>query len=222
MSVPQLQLGQSVELELASGARVSAWMLQTAASHVWLELHVPTRVTIGDPVKVLGADQDGAVWCLDTEVVEVRDPGGYQVPLVKVVDNGQWVAVQRREYFRVRTTLVVALSVTQSSVPERVGGALIAVSTVDMSGGGLQLETSHALLVGDALDLALELPARTIHVSGVVTRVVIEPNSPLRTPGRDATRLVGVALGAMMERDRAELVRFVHDVERKLRASRTE
>jgi c-di-GMP-binding flagellar brake protein YcgR len=209
---PHFVLGQVVELELpAASMQVSAWTIQAIGSHVWFELHAPVRVTTGDPVRVVGAGNDGAVWCLDTEVVEVRDPGGEQIPLVKVIDNGQWVAVQRREYFRVPATLQVALFLTRSNIPGRACGELVAVTTVDLSGGGVQLETAYTLVIGDAFDLALELPARTIHVSGVVARVV---------PGRDAMQLVGVELGPMKEHDRAELVRFVHDVERRLRSLR--
>jgi hypothetical protein len=95
--------------------------------------------------------------------------------------------------------LPVALSLTAA----RAIGELVAVTTVDLSGGGLQLETDYALVAGDALELSLELPARTIHVSGTVTRVT--------------ARLVGVELGPMLERDRAALVTFVHTVERTLR-----
>ena len=126
--------------------------------------------------------------------------------------------MQRREYFRVPATLPVTLSVTTTQ--KRGSGDLIAVTTVDLSGGGVQLETDHALQVGDTLELSLQLPARLVHVSGTVTRVAPAEHGPMRVPGREHLQLVGVELGPMMERDRAELVRFVHDVERKLRSLR--
>jgi c-di-GMP-binding flagellar brake protein YcgR len=187
---------------------------------VWFELQAPVSVEAGDSVMVVGVGDDGAAWGLETEVADVRDPGGTGIPIVKVIDTGQWDAVQRREYYRVPATLRVALCLTASPVPERAVGALVAVTTVDLSGGGLQLETDYALMVGDTLELSLELPTRTIRASGMITRVVVRENGPFRALGRDSTRLVGVELGPMMERDRAELVRFVHDVERRLRAAR--
>jgi len=200
--------------------RVSAWTLQLSGSHVWLELHAVVEVLCGERIKLYASGADGA-WCLDTEVIEVRDPDASGIPLVKVIVPGHPVAVERRDYFRVPATLPVTLSVTASRDASAVIGDLIAVTTVDLSGGGLQLETDHALIVGDVLELSLGLPARMIHVSGTVTRVApaVYPD-PMRVPGRADTRLVCVELGAMMERDRAELVRFVHDVERKLRSTR--
>ena len=128
--------------------------------------------------------------------------------------------MQRREYFRVPATLPVTLSVTTPRNAKQATGDLIAVTTVDLSGGGVQLETDHALEVGDTLELSLGLPARLVHVAGTVTRVAPAEHDPMRVPGREHVRLVGVELGPMMERDRAELVRFVHDVERKLRSLR--
>ncbi|HEY1546674.1 MAG TPA: PilZ domain-containing protein [Kofleriaceae bacterium] len=212
------ELGQAVELELTHAKRrVAAWVIQVVDAHVWIELQALAPVSAGERVKLVGTGDDGAVWSLDSAVVEVRDPGESGIPLVKISDTGQRVAAQRREYFRVAATLPVALSVIASPNPTRAMGELVAVTTVDLSGGGMQLETDEVLVVGDALELSLELPARAIHVSGTVMRVTPLESSPLR---RGSIQLVGVELGPMLERDRAELVRFVHDVERKLRHDR--
>jgi Tfp pilus assembly protein PilZ len=206
---PTFELGQTVELEVTSAKRrVAAWVIQVIDAHVWVELQASARIEVGERVKLVGAGDDGAPWCLDSAVVEVRDPGERGIPLVKIRDTGRRVAVQRREYFRVAAAVPVALSVTASPSSTRVMGELVAVTTADLSGGGLQLETDHVLVVGDELELSLGLPTRMIHVAATVTRV---------TGVRDSIQLVGVELGPMLERDRAELVRFVHDVERKLR-----
>lgn len=211
------ELGQVVEIELMrTGERVRAWTVQLAASHIWLELHAVTQISGGERIKLHG---DG--WCLDALIAEVRESDVTRAPLVKVAVTEHPIPVQRREYFRVPATLPVTLSVRASRDVRHATGELIAVTTVDLSGGGVLLETDHALLVGDLLELSLGLPARMIHVSGTVTRVAPpEPCGPMRTPGRDDIQIVGVELGPMMERDRAELVLFVHDVERKLRSVR--
>jgi c-di-GMP-binding flagellar brake protein YcgR len=214
-------LGNTVELELAGTKRFPAWTIRVDTSHVWIELHGPAAIRVGERVKLVGVGDDGAAWCLDTEVAEVRDPDGRGIPIVKVIETGRRDPVQRREYFRVSSTLAVVLAVTASPDPERVIGELVAVTTVDLSGGGLQLETDRTLVVGDSLELSLALPTRMIHVSGMVTRVTAaDPTGALRAPGRGAVFLVGVELGSMLERDRAELVTFVHHVERKLRSTR--
>lgn len=211
------ELGQFVEIELVrTRARVRACTLQHVESHLWLELHAATPMSDGERIKLHG---DG--WCLDTVVAEIRESGGGSAPLVKVAVTERPIPVERREYFRVPATLPVMLEVTASRDATHTTGEVVAVMTVDLSGGGIQLETDHALEVGDVLELSLGLPARVIHVSGTVTRVAppVQP-SPMRIPGRDDLRLVGVELGPMMECDRAELVCFVHEVERKLRSLR--
>ncbi len=219
MTAIPFELGQIIEIELVrTGLRVRAWTLQLVESHIWFELHDAAPVSDGERVKLHGSAAGGA-WCLDTAVTEVLERGA--APLVKVAVTRPPTTVQRREYFRVPATLPVMLSVAASRGATRATGELIAVTTVDLSGGGVQLETDHALEVGDLLELTLGLPARMIHVTGTVTRVAPPVDEdPMRAPGGDYVRLVGVELGPMMERDRAELVRFVHDVERKLRTLR--
>jgi hypothetical protein len=67
--------------------------------------------------------------------------------------------VQQREHFRVFAALSLELSVTESSVTNLATQSDRSATSVDISGGGMRLDTSLAPALEDRVRVALRLPA---------------------------------------------------------------
>ena len=123
--------------------------------------------------------------------------------------------VQRRRYFRVPAALAVQVTVTQSSWIDGVGQKDPRAITRDISAGGLCLETTVRVTLGDVLAITLETPRGfrkglppELPCAGRVLRVQETSRS-----GR-TLHVLGVEMIIAAERERDRWVQLTFDLQR--------
>jgi c-di-GMP-binding flagellar brake protein YcgR len=123
--------------------------------------------------------------------------------------------VQRRRYFRVSAALAVRLTVVHSPSGASVGNHDARTITRDISAGGMCLETSARVTVGDELTVVVETPRglRKTLPAELPARVrVLRVQETSRS--RRTLYVLGVELILAAERERDRWVQLSFDLQR--------
>src|SRR5262249_53586336 len=151
---------------------------------------------------------------------------GRPSPHVLLTPESDVQRIQRRQYFRLKVALPVRYSVAPFAdklpsgvttplelkayiqrVPREIARLNLAGNTIDLSGGGMLLQTSTALQANDALLLSIETPDLKLRQAGRVTRA-----NEVTVEGERAVR-AGIAFEGVQDRERDELMRFLFNEE---------
>ena len=121
----------------------------------------------GDPVRLLHVVQDDARYNLSAIV----EQGG--APTLVVRAMSEWVRVQQREHVRLRLDARLSADLHADPVGKSVRAPIdLKARVLDLSAGGLQLETDGQLHIGDRVFVRFELPTgEPIATTGVIVRI---------------------------------------------------
>lgn len=158
MRVDDLRLNQLVEIEYPIGSKKNVEYLPSrieGKSDQYLYLAVPIRkgelvpLRIGSELKVVFTTKKNT-YLFETQITNrQREP----IPILEVEKPSELIKIQRRSYVR----LPVNLDVTFTILPDEVEHKGI---TLDISAGGVLLQTKTKLEKGQVLNFKLNLPKR--------------------------------------------------------------
>lgn len=130
-------------------------------------------------------------------------------PLLRVQTTGMWQRVQQREFVRLRLSaqvwarLAAPAETARDNSMSPAGLSEMSGQVIDVSAGGVQLETTQALTAGDRILLRFELPnAGVVEVEGNVVR---------SHPGRREGFLSGVQFMSLPAHQESMIVRFIYE-----------
>jgi c-di-GMP-binding flagellar brake protein YcgR len=149
--------------------------------------------------------RDRTVWMIEGHV---REAVAAPLPVLVVEPIGSARRVERRDDFRVRTPVHVALTekvVSLSSFKHSREISSVKAYTATLSAGGFTIRHAVPMAIGTLVDVSLTLPdkAEPLNVSARVVRCSLHPRT---TDGRFE---IGFAFSHIPESARAHLVRFV-------------
>ncbi len=214
---PPVSIGTRMFLNVAAGRHQGTFVTHVedmTEGLVWVAMPIRRGQLVvldqGEAVTVEQPDRLG-IYRWETTVKDRRVSG---VPLLALARPARHWRGQRRLFFRLAISLPVVFAVLDSTglppgpaipglgVAYASGSRLLSGVTVDMSGGGILLQTDHHLGSGTRIDLEIALPAgRFVHATGEVVRAV----RPLAKQGTQ----YGVRFAQVSSRDLEAIVRLV-------------
>ena len=139
----------------------------------------------------------------------LRPLGGSKSRVFAVVRPGVLERVQRRAHLRYQIDLPIYFRHLDPATREPRGKAVSCI-TVNISSGGLLLESDASLDVGDELDLTLPLSGEDrVSMFGVVTRVHGAPEASSDQGGQPGRTKVAVKFTRITAVDQDRIVRYI-------------
>lgn len=169
MSRHKLGLGELVQLVPTGGGSATEGIVELVEHRLLRVRTQGTPVQVGEAVRVQHVVPDDARYTIDALVQALESPS---VVLKKL---GEWSRVQQREYVRLRLEAKVYADLHASApgpeLPSMRAPLDLRARVVDLSAGGLQLETSVDLGLGVQVFVRFELPGgEPVATTGLVVR----------------------------------------------------
>jgi c-di-GMP-binding flagellar brake protein YcgR len=213
-----LRVGQNVRLEVQGEAHVELDGTVLLVGEKELMLNFPRYKVL--PFVKAGARAVLRAWDhLGLHQAKVRVTRVTKVPhpgvLVLTVPRS-YQTIQKRNYFRLETSLVLGFWVGPAPGPENVTMASRAI-TDDISAGGVRFKTLQALTLGQLLFMSIDFPrgqrsaAETVSFSAQVVRVTST------TVEDEVQYTVSCQFENVRDRDRDRVVKLLLDLQSKVR-----
>lgn len=152
----------------------------------------------GSVVNMIYMHENLGMYSVDLEVVEkIRDDNN--IPLVRAKKVSDIRKIQRRNFFRLLTSMDIAVRKINGVVVEN-------TKTVDISGGGIRLLSKQDFEINDIVRLDFQLESKEFSVDAKVVKIDY-------TDVRE-TKEVSLQFIDILEKDRNEIIRFIFDKQR--------
>ncbi|EHL19983.1 hypothetical protein HMPREF9628_00980 [Peptoanaerobacter stomatis] len=152
----------------------------------------------GSVVNMIYMHENLGMYSVDLEVVEkIRDDNN--IPLVRAKKVSDIRKIQRRNFFRLLTSMDIAVRKINGVVLEN-------TKTVDISGGGIRLLSKQDFDINDIVRLDFQLESKEFSVDAKVVKIDY-------TDVRGAKE-VSLQFIDILEKDRNEIIRFIFDKQR--------
>lgn len=216
--VDEFRIGQLVAVEAALENKLlcaETTLAKISISYMWLDFPPEVKPEVelyeGQPLQVWYSDENGIHYGDSTLVHLVKmDP-----VRLAISKPSTWRIEQRRNYYRAAVKLHVTLRAQPFGDPEHLAYAITQrVETVDIGGGGLNLQTPLKLKEGDDVAVSIRL-SKTEIVHAEAKVVWIQSENAARTPPSRAS--LAVQFTNISERDRDHIMAFIFDLQRKRR-----
>ena len=152
----------------------------------------------GSVVNMIYMHENLGMYSVDLEVVEkIRDDNN--IPLVRAKKVSDIRKIQRRNFFRLLTSMDIAV--------RKINGVVLEdTKTVDISGGGIRLLSKQDFDINDIVRLDFQLESKEFSVDAKVVKIDY-------TDVRGAKE-VSLQFIDILEKDRNEIIRFIFDKQR--------
>ena len=152
----------------------------------------------GSVVNMIYMHENLGMYSVDLEVVEkIRDDNN--IPLVRAKKVSDIRKIQRRNFFRLLTSMDIAVRKINGVVVEN-------TKTVDISGGGIRLLSKQDFEINDIVRLDFQLESKEFSVDAKVVKI---DYTDVR-----GTKEVSLQFIDILEKDRNEIIRFIFDKQR--------
>ncbi|MGP1410477.1 MAG: flagellar brake protein [Peptoanaerobacter stomatis] len=152
----------------------------------------------GSVVNMIYMHENLGMYSVDLEVVEkIRDDNN--IPLVRAKKVSDIRKIQRRNFFRLLTSMDIAVRKINGVVLEN-------TKTVDISGGGIRLLSKQDFEINDIVRLDFQLESKEFSVDAKVVKI---DYTDVR-----GTKEVSLQFIDILEKDRNEIIRFIFDKQR--------
>ncbi|MGP1599210.1 flagellar brake protein [Peptoanaerobacter stomatis] len=152
----------------------------------------------GSVLNMIYMHENLGMYSVDLEVVEkIRDDNN--IPLVRAKKVSDIRKIQRRNFFRLLTSMDIAVRKINGVVVEN-------TKTVDISGGGIRLLSKQDFEINDIVRLDFQLESKEFSVDAKVVKI---DYTDVR-----GTKEVSLQFIDILEKDRNEIIRFIFDKQR--------
>lgn len=152
----------------------------------------------GSIVNMVYMHENLGMYSVDLEVIEkIRDDNN--IPLIRAKKVSDIRKIQRRNFFRLLTSMDIVIRKADDVVVEK-------TKTVDISGGGIKLLSKQNFEVNDIVKLDFKLESKEFSFDAKVVKI---DNTDIRDIKEISLQFIDI-----LEKDRNEIIRFIFDKQR--------
>lgn len=130
-------------------------------------------------------------------------------PLLQLERVSEVIKIQRRNYYRLK--VLKSIKVRRAvNIKEKLYEEYFSASLVDLSGGGIGINSINKLEENDIVEINMELNSNTVNMFGKVVRIELLLNN------KQEMYNYGIHFEKITEIDRNSIMRFIFEEQRKL------
>lgn len=155
----------------------------------------------GQTIEIVYFREDSA-YCFDADVIECISSGQTMTAVVRAVSEKR--KLQRRDYFRLSVMVPVTVGFWLHGKK-----VIKKYDTVDISGGGIRIQSSEKIEVGSKVELSIDICGiKDREITGSVVRCMLSEKSTLYN--------IGIKFDDISPRDRQTIIQFIFARQREL------